>query len=543
MDQRSPHCRHRSTTLGIAALAAAMAACLPRGAPPGGRQVVADRQATLEAIVPPNGDGVLRILILKPGTIANPGTTAVSQDLYLVSVAPGDGPPSEQLLVQDADSQDDFGCINMVAPCGLISPSGILWVYANTGLVRINPFTGAQLVLQGLPQSSASGQRSFVGTATGKTLYEPDGSTVAIDVASPSSGGIGPGFGYGSPTAFFGEDFYYVTPQGELVRLPPSDVPEQLATGIAGFSGSLTPQGTLLILIRATSDPSVQALSVRDPVTGAETVLPFSDLPSVSPDGQWLLDINTSSGSLTFFNFRSGAQQVVALPDLGPYPFISPLWRPGTSQLWFSVGSYGATPAVWIVSPGGSLSSVPGVSMAGLGNFDQELGVFTPDGAHWFFTASGEETNTPLIQVGATDDPTGPGFPVIPQGAMISGAWSLADGRVLTSVYTDFEPRSDVFAVNPNTGETVQLAERGRVAAVGNTRLVGMFHFDPNYRGDLTAVELDNGRQTILAPEFAVTAFVEPQGADLVPPGARVVYQFQARTDSPYDGIWVVSSP
>jgi hypothetical protein len=274
-----------------------------------------------------------------------------------------------------------------------------------------------------------------------------------------------------------------------------------------------------------------------------ETVLPFSDLPGVSPDGQWLLDTNTSSGGFTFFNFRSGAQQPVVVPDLGPYPFILSVWRPGTSQFWFSAASYGATPTVWIVSPGESPISVPGVNWIGLGNFGQVLGAFTPDGAHWFFTASGEGTNTPLIQVGATDDPTGPGFPVNPQGTMISGAWSLADGRVLTSVYTDFEPRSDVFAVNPNTGESVQLAERGRVAAVGNTRLVGMFHFDPNYRGDLTAVELDNGRQTILAPEFAVTAFVEPQGADLVPPGARVVYQFQARTDSPYDGIWVVNSP
>ena len=54
MDQRSPRRRHGSLTLGLAALAAAMSACLPRGAPPAGRQAVADRQATLEAIVPPN---------------------------------------------------------------------------------------------------------------------------------------------------------------------------------------------------------------------------------------------------------------------------------------------------------------------------------------------------------------------------------------------------------------------------------------------------------------------------------------------------------
>ncbi len=535
MDQRLPRRRQTALTLGIAALTAAMAACLPRGAPPEGRQVVADRQATLEAIVPPNGDGVLRILILKPGTAAG------TQDLYLVSVGAGGGPPSEQLLVADANPQDDFGCVDMVAPCSLIAPSGMLWVYTNdNGLVRINPFTGAQLAFSSLPQGSASGQRSFSGNASGGTLYEPDGSTVAIDLAPPSNG---IGFGYGSPTAFFGEDFYYITLEAELVRLPPSGVPEPLAAGVAGFFGSPTPDGTLLILVRATPDPSVQALSVRDPLTGAETVLPFSSAPQVSPDGQWLLSTDTSSGSLTFFNVHSGAQQVVAVPGLAPNSFFSPTWRPGSSQVWFTAG-WDPTPTVWIVSPDGSSTSVPGVRLVEVGNFGGwQQNPFTADGAHWFFTSSSFYTNTPLIEVGATNDPTGPSFAVNPEGTSIGGAWMLADGRLLTSVYTDTQPRSDVFAVDLDTGESVQLAARGRIAAVGQTRFVGMFHFDPTYRGDLTAVEVDSGRQTILAPEFAVTAFVEPQGADLVPPGARIVYQFQARTDSPYDGIWVVSSP
>src|SRR5450631_4893994 len=104
MDQRSLGPRHRSLTLAIAGTAAAMAACLPCGAPPGGRQVVADRQATLETIVPPNGDGVLRILILKPGPADD------SQDLYVVSVDAGGGPPSEKLLVSDVDPQSGVGC-------------------------------------------------------------------------------------------------------------------------------------------------------------------------------------------------------------------------------------------------------------------------------------------------------------------------------------------------------------------------------------------------------------------------------------------------
>jgi hypothetical protein len=535
----------RSLTLAIAGTAAAMAACLPRGAPPGGRQVVADRQATLETIVPPNGDGALRILILKPGPVAD------SQDLYVVSVDAGGGPPSEQLLVSDVDPLFGVGCTDMVAPCGP-SPAGLLEVHTKSNAsVVVNCFTGAQFTLSFDPGSSslvsASGDRFFVRDASGSTLYEPDASVMALDIESSAST-VG-----GYPAALFvGEDFYYLTPEEVLMDLPPSGVPEQVATGIGSFLGFPTADGTLLLLIRVTSDPSVQAYSVRDPLTGLETVLPFSSASvQVSPDGNWLLDREDvfTSGSFTLFNYRTGAQQIVELPDSqGDLPFFP--WRPGnSSQVWLATGLGVPPPAtptqtVWVVTPGGSPVSVPGVRLDGVSTPGQQDESFTPDGAHWFFTASPPYANdTPLVQVGAADDPTGPGFVVNPGATSIFGVWSLADGRLLTALYTDFAPRSDVFALDLQTGESVQLAERGRVAAVGDTRFVGMFHFDPNYRGDLTTVELDNGRQTILAPEFAVTAFVEPQGADLVPPGARVVYQFQARTDSPYDGIWVVTSP
>ena len=530
--------------MGISALAAATAACLPRGAPPGGRQVVADRQATLETIVPPNGDGVLRILILKPGPAAD------SQDLYVVSVDAGSGPPSEQLLVSDVDPQAGVGCTDMVAPCGP-SPAGWLLVYRKSNApVLVNCFTAAQVTLSFASSSvslfSAGGDRFVVRDANGSTLYGPDGSMTALDVESNASA-----VGGGAAALFFGEDFYYVTPEGVLMDLPPAGVPEQVATGIGSFLGFSTPDGTLLLLIRTSSDPSVQAYSVRDPLTGLETVLPFSSaLVQVSPDGNWLLDREDvfTTGSFTLFNYRTGAQQIVEIPDSqGSLSFFP--WRPGSSsQVWLTTGLNAPPPAtpthtVWVVTPGSSPISVPGVGQASVSTPGLQEESFTPDGAHWFFTASPPYTNTPLVQVGAADDPTGPGFVVNPGSTSIFAVWSLADDRLLTALYTDFAPRSDVFAIDLHTGASVQLAERGRVAAVGQTRFVGMFHFDRDYRGDLTTVEVDSGRQTILAPEFAVTAFVEPQGDDLVPPGARVVYQFQARTDSPYDGIWVVSSP
>jgi hypothetical protein len=47
----------------------------------------------------------------------------------------------------------------------------------------------------------------------------------------------------------------------------------------------------------------------------------------------------------------------------------------------------------------------------------------------------------------------------------------------------------------------------------------------------------------VLAPEFALGALVEPQGADRVAPGTHVAYQFQARFASPYDGIWLATIP
>jgi hypothetical protein len=113
---------------------------------------------------------------------------------------------------------------------------------------------------------------------------------------------------------------------------------------------------------------------------------------------------------------------------------------------------------------------------------------------------------------------------------------------LLTTVFTKDMDRADLMAFDPRTFEDTLLGEKGRVADVGKTRVLGLLHFQGG-AADLTAIDIASGQQTILAPEFTTTAFSEPQGNDPVAPGTRVVYEFEARSPSPYDGIWVVNIP
>ncbi|HXJ21559.1 MAG TPA: hypothetical protein VMT03_15145 [Polyangia bacterium] len=127
----------------------------------------------------------------------------------------------------------------------------------------------------------------------------------------------------------------------------------------------------------------------------------------------------------------------------------------------------------------------------------------------------------------------------------IQPVWNLSGDRLLAGIYTkpdDGQKRADAILFDLPTGDSRVLGERGKVAAVGQPRMLGIFHFD-GQDGDLTAVDLDSGKPTVLAPEFAVTGFAEPRGVDQLAPGGQVAYQFQARSESPYDGIWVVDAP
>src|SRR5262249_35032601 len=158
---------------------------MPRGDPPAGRQIVADRRSLLGALVPSNGDGVVRVFVYRPG--ATPDT----MDLTVVSVDPNGGPPSEKLLVSNADAVTGLGCVDFVAPCTMVRRSGKALVYTkNLDLVWVDPFTGDTRYIGqpfwGVPTDEGRyfvSNQNFGGPAAplGGTLYEPDGRATVLD--------------------------------------------------------------------------------------------------------------------------------------------------------------------------------------------------------------------------------------------------------------------------------------------------------------------------------------------------------------------------
>jgi hypothetical protein len=513
--------------LGLTVMVAATAACLPRGEVPAGTQLLTDRSASLAALVPPNGDGLLRILLMRPGA------TTDSANLSVVSLDADDQLSPEVPLIADIDPVSSVNCPGGVAPCGFDDQGRVQIFKKAGGSVRLDPVTGDMEPLNPLGQPPAVKRYYRYDTQTSGTLVDADGHATPIMLATPAPGV------FFAPYTFVGDDFYYVDPQNELIDIPPTDVPQQVATGVTYFRFLQTDAGPVLGLIRTTSDGTATRSSVGDPRSGMETVLPFDVSEAViSPDGRWVLDTGgQANGQFTFFDRSSGSAQLIAVGQQAQFT----QWRPGTDEAW--VTSFDTQPTVWVLRPDASPVSVPGVALSGV---SANIGVmqqsFTADGAYWFAQTPTAADNTNIIQVGSADDPAGPRYDLNPPATFVYHAWYLPDDRVLATSYVKDTSRADANVVDLRTGVTRLVGERGVVAAVGQTRFMGMFHMEES-RGDLIAGGFENEGSSQLAREFTARAFAEPQGADLLAPGTRIVYQFQARTASPYDGIWVVNCP
>jgi len=525
--------RARQTAFGLACAAACAAACVPRGEPPAGRQLVADRVTVIGGFARPNGDGITRVLLMR-----RPDASQLQSyfDLYVASVDATGAPPVERLLATNVSPQGDYGCFAGLTACPFLDARGRLLVATGYDptlsvplIARIDPVTGARQEIGASSYSFFSPSRErFVVMADprtpGATLYENDDRVLLLVDATSAQ--------------FVGEDLYYATSQGDLKRIVPGGVAEVLATGITSFSPAQDPAAGVITLSRPTADRTVSAVSFLDTVTLQETAAPAGlSRFELSPDGRWIVAIDVAAQRATFIERTTGVTDTLDLPpdSGGQYE-----WRPGHDEAWFGSASY-SRPTVTIKKPGAPPIEVPGMAYPQADNERNGTSLFTHDGAYWFSSRAAPD-EVPIIQVGSADDPMGARFDLVPVGTYVGGYWHLVDGRLLTTAQIHDWHRSDVYVIDPVTGASSGLGEAGFVMVVGQTRLLAGLHVNDD-RGDLTVVDLGSGRATVLAPEFTLGAAVEPQGADRVAPGAYVAYQFQARFASPYDGIWLTTVP
>jgi hypothetical protein len=215
-------------------------------------------------------------------------------------------------------------------------------------------------------------------------------------------------------------------------------------------------------------------------------------------------------------------------------------WRPGHDELWATSMNDPegtellSTASLSIKKPGLPTQTVSGVYFTH----------FSDDGASWFSLGAPLNVQATSDLVGLADDPSGPRFAAVPTGSSLGDDWSLSDGRLLddSTVGLDNFENSLVQIVDPHNGATQPVGELGFLAAVGTTRALGIYHVS-YLGGDLTTTDFATGRSKVLAAEFAESAIAEPQGVDLYPPGGRIVYQYVARFDSPWDGLWMATVP
>jgi len=548
----------RAGALGFAVvLSLTTGGCLPRGDAPAGRQILADKTAVLTQIIPAQGDGVVRVLFFRPGKDAD------NVNLWLLAVDPDGGPSTEKLLFADISSGLELGYRPSATNTGYpVDAQG--GVYSSRFLpstdpaqtpmfdvMRADPVTG-EVVDLGMPPNTATPpgalQYPTVDNFTGAPLiFQANGGVTVPDVAS---------YGFGGTTAF------YLTTAGTLVSLDTAGTPRQLAAGVTTF---LVVSPATVLITRTVMDPgTTQPPPPSDPfggppqpparVTGAlldtatlvETPLPdglqYQRASRPSPSGRWLI-VNQASEDPAL-PYGSGAvlldTMTGATEALDPPFSENASWRPGHDELWSTSlndpeqTGLPSQASLSIKRPGLPTVTVPGVYFTR----------FSDDGVSWFSRGASLNAQESSDLVGLADDPTGPRFAAVPAGSSLANTWVAGNGRVLdeATLGLDAFENSYVQLVDPHSGAAQLVGERGFVSAVGATRALGIYHVS-YLRGDLTTTDFATGRATVLAAEFAESAVTEPRGADPYPPGGRIVYQFVAHFDSPWDGLWLATVP
>jgi hypothetical protein len=511
--------------------------CLPAGDPPMGRQVIAGRDDLPAGLLPASPDGIVRLLVLRLDR------ERLSSDLYLVSVD-GAAPATERLLQQNLGWSN--GCY--ANRCFPTDRRGRVFVYHDydpitsmSKVTRIDAVTGDQFELGNVDvnslQFSPSGDRlaAFTYNAPGVTVYEfDDRATVLAGTTSAK---------------FVGEDFYYVSADKRLMRLPSSGgEPEFVRPGVSAFDARETLAGPVLILYEVTADLAAGTVSFLDPVTLQAMFRPveLSVSFSVSPDRRWLLITDSTGLHYTFVDAMTGGEERFDAPAGAGWASVE--WRPGRAEVWLQF--YRDTLEqprfdAWIKEPG----SPPRVVPLYLGFVTERAALppsfFTLDGSYVFSLAPVRPRTPGIVQIGSADDPTGRRVDIIPEGSWLVGYWLVADGRLVTAAaYSPSSQRDEIRVIDLARGESRSLATEASVLAVGQRRVLATAHVTDGF-GDLRVIDLDSGASTVLGTEFVGMAFSEPRGPglELVTPGSHVAFQFQGRFASPYDGIWVATVP
>ncbi len=395
------------------------------------------------------------------------------------------------------------------------------------GFFALSP-SGGRLFLAGLSNSNA-------------TVYEADGRQTALTNVSSLT--------------FVGEDLYdleYDNPadytMGSLQKVSPNGAPQTIADPVSGFSGFqvvTTPSRPFLVF--SLVDGVIFSQSLLDLTTLAETPLP-GYFQSASPDGRWLL-LSGSSDEDEVFDRSTGAVQAIDAS------FSNGMWRPGHDEYWMAQNlggsaDYSGAPAapIQIWQPGTGTVTVD-VATEPTGYYrvsDGSQSPFTADGQHWFSFMAGDG-NRGQIFVGSADDPAGPTFPVNPLGTGPGDYWQLADGRLLVEASVGGNG-SDLYLLDPDSGQSRELATGGVIVTIGLTRALALLNVVSAGTGDLTLIDYATGATTLLGQNVTSAVLQHPYDPsdptlDALASGAEAAFLVRDALDSPYDGVWVAALP
>jgi len=509
----------------------AAAGCLPRGEPPAGRQILADPTASLLSITPLHADGTRQVLFFRPSQAQDPD----SVDLWSLTLAASGEPSTENVLARGIAVGLQLSYRAGGGSGFPMDAAGRIYLPDNDSghLVRYDPATGEKKDrgTNDSPALSPSGRRLLTSDHAGNyTLYEDDDQATTFQ---------------GSHVEFIGESVFYVSADCQLMRLAEGGGPEVFAPGVQTYQVAW---GSLIALQHTTAlscftggglDGPLSHPVLLDTTTRQETPLPDDlqyDFSNFSSDGrrltarrydqddqaQWFI-VDRASGNLESLGTGIGFAD----------------WRPGHDELW--LGSFddsrpelqGASVTIWI--PGqGPHATVPGVYLSG----------FNSDGRYWFSRGTRPDQLITSDLVGLADQPGGARYHAVPVGSTMGDVVTLGDGRLFVGSVTDVNDfrATDYLVVDPRDGATDVLGLRGFIAATGTTRLLGIFNYAYE-RGDLTTVDFATGRRTILVSQFVMAAIPAASSDDAFPANTSVFYQFRARYDSPWSGLWMMAVP